>query len=717
MRKFSLPLTLLLTVFCIPTAFAQRGVHGPRTVTAANTIVNEYTALTANAAAGATSISVANSALNANGRFTGNLVPGDLIIIYTVQGAWIRNQFDVGGTDTTFGKIQTTGDYFNCGNWEFAQVLSVPNATTINLDCGLKNGYGATGGAIRGQVIRVPRYTTLTINAGGVLTCDDWNGTIGGVLAVEVDGNMVVNGSVDATGRGFRGGSLVGDNTSTYGVNNTYHSNPDFGAQRGEGIVGYQADYTVFGGMYGRAPAGNAGAGGDAHNAGGGGGANGQNSVNPAAVWTGNGVPDQTLGGWVTAWNLEPPVNTMTLRTNANSEGGGRGGYSFSGNGTNNNATTLPPGNVGWGGDARNHQATGLGGRALHYDLLPGRLFLGGGGGAGDQNESQGGNGGDGGGLIYAMVFGNISGTGTITSNGNPGSNAQGVPAASSYSGSDGAGGGGGGGTIVLNSVGTLTGVTATANGGVGGNQVMTAGGLYFGNIFEAEGPGGGGGGGHIAIAAGAITRNANGGNNGTTNSGGLTEFPPNGATRGCPGTNNATTTNFNITATNASICAGQSTTLTATLTGTPPTPNTVTWYSSSTGNTVLGTGLSYNTGVLGGTTTFWVGLCPGWFRIPVTVTVNITPAAPTLGSNTPICSGQNLNLTANTVVGGTYTWTGPNSFSSAAEDPTIASATTAATGTYSLTISVGGCTSPMSTISVTVNPTPAAPTVGSNSP
>ncbi|TND00892.1 MAG: PKD domain-containing protein, partial [Bacteroidetes bacterium] len=113
---------------------------------------------------------------------------------------------------------------------------------------------------------------------------------------------------------------------------------------------------------------------------------------------------------------------------------------------------------------------------------------------------------------------------------------------------------------------------------------------------------------------------------------------------------------------------------------------------------------------------TITVGGCTS-AQSTVAVTVSNTPSAPTLGSNTPVCSGNSLNLTANTVVGGTYTWTGPNSFSSAAEDPTIASATTAATGTYSLTISVGGCTSPMSTISVTVNPTPAAPTVGSNSP
>ncbi len=706
---------LVFLFFTSANLFAQRGVHGPRVVTAANTVVNEYTAITTNSPATATSITVANSALNANGRFTGGLQPGDLIMIYQEQGAWIRNQGDVGPTDTTFGKITILSDYYSAGNWEYAQVLSVPNATTINLTCGLINGYFAGFNAFRSQVIRVPRYTTLTINVGGVLTCDDWNGTVGGVLAVEVDGNVIVNGTIDATGKGFRGGSLVGDNVTQFGTNTTYSASPNVGAERGEGIAGYQGDYTFFGGMYGRASAANGGAGGDAHNAGGGGGANGQNSTNPAAVWSGNGIPDPN-GAYTAAWNLEPPVNTMTLRTAANSEGGGRGGYTFSG--SNQNAGLLGPGQAGWGGDARNHQATGLGGRALAYDQLPGRFFLGGGGGAGDQNENYGGNGGDGGGLIYVMVFGSISGSGAVVSSGNAGSNAQGVPPNAGYSGADGAGGGGGGGAIVLNSVGTITGVTANANGGAGGNQVMVAGPLFFGTINEAEGPGGGGGGGHIAVSTGAITRITNGGNNGTTNSPALTEFPPNGATRGAPGTNNATVTNYNITVTNQSICATQSATITPTITGTPPVGYSFIYYSTATTGTTLGTGPSYNTGPLSaGTYTYWVGTCPGFFRVPVTITVNTTPTAPVLSSNSPICSGNLLTLFSNTVVGATYSWTGPNTFSSALEDPTIAGATVAATGTYSLTITAGVCASPQSTIAVVVNPTPAAPTVGSNSP
>src|SRR5438046_2369631 len=68
-------------------AIAQRSKHGAKTIAALNTIVNEYSGLSANAAVGATLIKVTASSLNANGRFPGNLAPGDLIMIIQMQGA------------------------------------------------------------------------------------------------------------------------------------------------------------------------------------------------------------------------------------------------------------------------------------------------------------------------------------------------------------------------------------------------------------------------------------------------------------------------------------------------------------------------------------------------------------------------------------------------------------------------------------------------------
>jgi hypothetical protein len=88
-------------------------------------------------------------------------------------------------------------------------------------------------------------------------------------------------------------------------------------------------------------------------------------------------------------------------------------------------------------------------------------------------------------------------------------------------------------------------------------------------------------------------------------------------------------------------------------------------------------------------------------------VTVNATPVALLPGNNGPVCSGSSLNLTSNTIAG-TYSWTGPNGFTSSLEDPNVsATATMAMAGTYSVTISSGTCTSPIATTVVNVNASP----------
>lgn len=84
-------------------------------------------------------------------------------------------------------------------------------------------------------------------------------------------------------------------------------------------------------------------------------------------------------------------------------------------------------------------------------------------------------------------------------------------------------------------------------------------------------------------------------------------------------------------------------------------------------------------------------------------------PAPPATASNSPVCAGSPLNLTASAVTGGTYSWTGPNGFTSALQNPTIASPTTAASGNYLVTVTVNNCTSNTSIpLNVLVNITPA---------
>ena len=85
-----------------------------------------------------------------------------------------------------------------------------------------------------------------------------------------------------------------------------------------------------------------------------------------------------------------------------------------------------------------------------------------------------------------------------------------------------------------------------------------------------------------------------------------------------------------------------------------------------------------------------------------VTVTINPIPGAPTAGNGGPYQPGDTISLTASTVPGATYAWTGPNGFSSTDQNPTIPNATFAMFGTYSVTATVNGCVSPAGTTQVT---------------
>lgn len=114
-------------------------------------------------------------------------------------------------------------------------------------------------------------------------------------------------------------------------------------------------------------------------------------------------------------------------------------------------------------------------------------------------------------------------------------------------------------------------------------------------------------------------------------------------------------------------------------------------------------------TGLAAGTYTITVRdqiLCTNSFT--VTLANPVVPSAPKLTANGPLCVGQTLNLYADTVGGVTaYTWTGPNSFSSAIQNPSIPSVTTAAGGTYTYSVTQNGCQSATGTVSVDVNANP----------
>ncbi len=90
----------------------------------------------------------------------------------------------------------------------------------------------------------------------------------------------------------------------------------------------------------------------------------------------------------------------------------------------------------------------------------------------------------------------------------------------------------------------------------------------------------------------------------------------------------------------------------------------------------------------------------------PIIASVSLLPTI-TVSSNSPTCEGSTLSLLA--TGGSTYSWAGPNSFTSAVQNPSISSVTPAATGTYTVTVTNSAGCSTVGTTAVTINATPTA--------
>ncbi|MBX2904404.1 MAG: gliding motility-associated C-terminal domain-containing protein [Taibaiella sp.] len=99
-----------------------------------------------------------------------------------------------------------------------------------------------------------------------------------------------------------------------------------------------------------------------------------------------------------------------------------------------------------------------------------------------------------------------------------------------------------------------------------------------------------------------------------------------------------------------------------------------------------------------------------------ISVVVNPMPVAPAMSYNTVLCEDSTLYLSSSSSPGATYTWSGPTSFSSTLQNPTISGVKpTLHNGTYTVTAALGVCTI-SSTITLSVTPT-HEPILGSNSP
>jgi large repetitive protein len=91
---------------------------------------------------------------------------------------------------------------------------------------------------------------------------------------------------------------------------------------------------------------------------------------------------------------------------------------------------------------------------------------------------------------------------------------------------------------------------------------------------------------------------------------------------------------------------------------------------------------------------------------------------SPTANSNSPVCQGANLTLGASLISGASYSWSGPNGFSSSAfQNPIIGNVQLAAGGTYQVVATVGGCPSAPGSVLVEVRPRPSFSVVSSVDP
>ena len=622
LEKTRFPARLLVWLFLLlflPDTYAQQSKQGSANISTAK-IVNEYAYLTTDAKKGTALLKLNNAQLNSNSRFASNLSPGDLLFVLQVQGAIIST-----ANDASYGSVLS---FNGAGLNEFVQVRSV-SGNNVTIDCALKNDYSAAG---KTMVIRVPRYQTLTITNTGVLSADAWNGNKGGIVVLEVAGDLKIDGKIDVSAKGFRGG---GYDNGTYKITDSIDHNlfvtPDSNAsaEKGESIAGYQSDYDFMGGRYGRGAAANGGGGGNTHNAGGGGGANGGDLL----LWTGLGNPNHSHPHWVSAWNLEGSGFAFQI-----SSGGGRGGYSYSK--VQEDPLITAPGSIDWLGDLRRNIG-GFGGHPLQYDAAGSLVFFGGGGGAGDANnyavDTTGGNGG---GIVVIVVKGNISGSGIIIADGGKGGDTS--PAGTL---NDGTGGGGGGGAIILTASGTISSLTLQANGGDGGSQLIGT--LLTKQKYEAEGMGGGGSGGYIATTNSLVSVSVSGGKNGITSSQAMLNFIHNGATKGGSGSvvviGTSNYQSVKVEVKHDTVCAGQTATLIANPVG--GTPSLVEWYSAPAGGVPIHTGGTYSF-TANNAVCYYVQYCPNITRDTVCAKIDLPPVFD-LGKEVYVCAGLSVELDA----------------------------------------------------------------------
>ncbi|MEY5042731.1 MAG: hypothetical protein RLZZ414_2298 [Bacteroidota bacterium] len=246
---------VVLSFITLKYCFAQQNIGG---------VINDYSRVTNITFPNCDICDQSDACLNAiqvlNPQF---FSAGDRVLIIQMAGANII-------TTNTANAGQVTA-INNAGNYEFFTVKEVVG-NTVYPNRKLGRTYDAPGLV---QLVRIPTYTG-NVNVTSQLTALPWNPnlSIGGVLALFVEGDLILNADLNVQGMGYIG-TIVNVNGSpdNCGINpNTQFVKPANDVDvspKGNGIV---LDNPLFNG--GRAPKANGGGGGVSGDSGGGGGSN-----------------------------------------------------------------------------------------------------------------------------------------------------------------------------------------------------------------------------------------------------------------------------------------------------------------------------------------------------------------------------------------------------------------------------------------------------------
>lgn len=101
-------------------------------------------------------------------------------------------------------------------------------------------------------------------------------------------------------------------------------------------------------------------------------------------------------------------------------------------------------------------------------------------------------------------------------------------------------------------------------------------------------------------------------------------------------------------------------------------------------------------------------GSCGSTDDAMINITIKAIPQTPIASADPIICETQNVNLFATFIANGTYTWSGPNGFTSTLQNPVINSISTNENGVYMVYADIDGCQSGNSSVTILVNPLPS---------